>query len=329
MKKCFFRVDATASLGFGHMMRCLAVAYELVNDFKVVFVVRGIESERELEKYDFEIIQMSEKVNEENFLLSLSSKNPDGIWIIDTKKQFHEKFLPTLKENCDVLLLIENLSKNMDYADGILFPAAHLDFDTLDSWLPKEKRNKVLTGWDWILLRSEIIGASILNPKIPLAITTGGSDPSGVFFKIWELLKGTNIHATFLIGNSFINRDKLPDADNFLNIFDYDIKHIASAGTVISTFGISVAECLFLKKPVISIGHSYENAIGSEILSRRTPACINLGYFEDITREALVNEIEKLQQPNKEITSWFSQDIIDGQGVNRVVSWIKDRAIKC
>jgi len=329
MKKCFFRLDVTASLGFGHMMRCLAVAYELVNDFDVFFVVKGIESERELEKHNFEIIKISEKVNEEDFLLSLSSKNPDGIWIIDTKKQFHEKFLPSLKENCDVLLLIENLSKNMGFADGILFPAAHLDFDILDFWLPKEKRDKILTGWDWILLRSEILDASISNSKTPIAITTGGSDPSGVFFKIWELLEGTNIHATFLIGNSFINRDKLPDANNFLNIIDYDIEHIASAEIVISTFGISVAECLFLKKPVISIGHSHENAIGSEILSQRTPACINLGYFENITREVLVNEIKKLQQPNKEITSWLSQGIIDGQGVNRVVSWIKDRATGC
>ena len=36
----------------------------------------------------------------------------------------------------------------------------------------------------------------------------------------------------FLIGNSFVNRDKLPVADNFLNIIDYDIEHLASAGTV-------------------------------------------------------------------------------------------------
>ena len=217
----------------------------------------------------------------------------------------------------------------MECADGILFPAAHLDYDILNSWLPKENRDKILTGWNWILLRDEIINAPTSNLKFPLVITTGGSDPSGVFFKIWDLLKGTNTHATFLIGNSFVNRDKLPVADNFLDIVDYDIDYIASAGTVISTFGISVAECLFLKKPVISLGHSYENTIGSEILSRRTPACINLGYFEDITRESLLNEINRLKQPNEEIKSWLSQDIIDGKGVNRIASWIKDKAKKC
>jgi len=327
MKKCFIRLDATSSLGFGHLKRCLALCEELQSNFEVIFVVRENESKREVEKYNFEVIQLIGNANEEDFLLYLASKNPDGIWIIDTKKQLHENFLPSLKENCDVLLLIENISKNMQYADGILFPAAHLDYDILNPWLPNEKRDKVLTGWDWILLRNEITRASVSNVKFPLVITTGGSDPRGVFFKIWDLLKGTNIPATFLIGTSFANRDKLPVADDFMDIAEFDIKYIASAGTVISTFGTSVAECLFLKKPVISLGHSYENAIGSKILSSRTPACINLGYFEDVTRELLLNEINRLKQPNEDIKSWFGQNIIDGKGVDRVVSWIKEKAM--
>ena len=35
---------------FGISILCLAIAYELVNDFEVFFVVKGIESERELKK---------------------------------------------------------------------------------------------------------------------------------------------------------------------------------------------------------------------------------------------------------------------------------------
>ena len=87
MKKCFIRLDATSSLGFGHMMRCLALSYELKTDFEVIFIVSAVESERELEKYNFEIIRISDNANEEDFLLSLASKNPDGIWIIDTKNK--------------------------------------------------------------------------------------------------------------------------------------------------------------------------------------------------------------------------------------------------
>ena len=38
---------------------------------------------------------------------------------------------------------------------------------------------------------------------------------------------------------------------------------------------------------------------------------------------------DRLKQPNDEIKSWLSQDIIDGKGANRVASWIKDKAKKC
>ena len=329
MKKCFIRLDASPSLGFGHLMRCLALSDELKSSFEVIFVVRENESKTELEKYSFDIIQITANSNEEDSMLLLAVNNPNSIWIIDTKRKFLEKFLPSLKKNSDVVLLIENLSKNIDHVDGILFPAAHLDYNILDPWLPKSKRDMVLTGWDWILLRNEIINASRSDSYFPLVITTGGTDPSGVFFKIWELLEGAQIHATFMIGDSFANRNKLPLPDEFLKIVDYDIKYIASAGTIISTFGISVAECLFLNKPVISVAHSKENARGSEILSTRTPACINLGYFKDLTRERLIKEIDELKHPNEEINSWLSQNVIDGQGAKRVVSWIKRKVEEC
>ena len=51
MKKCFIRLDASPSLGFGHLMRCLALSDELKSSFEVIFVVRENESKTELEKY--------------------------------------------------------------------------------------------------------------------------------------------------------------------------------------------------------------------------------------------------------------------------------------
>ena len=85
----------------------------------------------------------------------------------------------------------------MECADGILSSSTSRLRYILKSWLPKENRDKILTGWNWILLRDEIINASTSNIKFPLVITTGGSDPSGVFFKIWNLLK-RNKYVPFL-----------------------------------------------------------------------------------------------------------------------------------
>ena len=60
--------------------------------------VKGVESRNKLDEYDLQIIQITENNCEEDFLLSLASNNSNAIWIIDTKKQFDDKFLPSLKE---------------------------------------------------------------------------------------------------------------------------------------------------------------------------------------------------------------------------------------
>ena len=86
-----------------------------------------------------------------------------------------------------------------------------------------------------------------------------------------------------------------------------------------------MTECLYLKKPVLSVAHSIENAHGSSLLSKRSPACIDLGYFKDIEREALIHAIEKYQEPSKEIMDWLNEGLIDGKGAKRVKQWIKEK----
>ena len=329
MKTCLIRLDASASVGYGHLMRCLALGEELRKTYELVFIIREDKSAELIENQGYQVKQIAHDADEEAALLLLARKFPDSIWIIDVKTQYTEGFLPELKKSSCILLLIENLSHNMDAADSVLFPAAHLDERILDPWLAKDQRHRVLSGWDWILLRDEILNVSPSKQTLSLAITTGGSDPNGVFFKIWELLKGTGIHATFLIGNSFAHRDRLPQADENLKIVDYEIEYVASAQYVISTFGVSVAECLFLGKPVISIAHSHENAEGSAILSERTPACIDLGYYEDLKQENLLKAIEKCQSSSQEIVSWLDKGPIDGKGARRVADWIRDKAVAC
>ena len=98
----------------------------------------------------------------------------------------------------------------------------------------------------------EILDASISNSKDSIAITTGGSDPSGVFFKIWELLEGTNIHATFLIEIHSLIEINFQMLIIFLDIIDYDIEHISFCRN--SNFNIwnKCGRVSFFKKPVIS-----------------------------------------------------------------------------
>lgn len=327
MITCIIRVDASNEIGYGHLMRCLALGEELRKSFDILYVVRHAGSINKIRQHGFRGYKIPFDVDDEVAMISLTSKFPIAIWIIDIKKQFSKGFLPELKRHANLLLLIENLSHDLEAADGVLFPAAHLDEKILDPWLDKKDRYRVLSGWDWIILRDELLNIAPITRDFPLVVTTGGSDPEGVFFRLWDLLKDQKVHAIFLVGESFSFRDKLPNQDEYLKVKDYDVNYIARACSVISTFGSSITECLYLKKPVISVAHSIENAHGSSVLSRKSPACLDLGYFKSLDREALIHAINTCQEPSKEITDWLHESPIDGKGAKRVKQWLMEKAV--
>jgi len=327
MITCIIRVDASNEIGYGHLIRCLAIGEELRKTFDVLYLVRHADSIKKICQHGFHACEIPADVDDEVFMIALTSKFPNAVWIIDIKKQFSKGFLPELKRHAKLLLLIENLSFDMEAADGILFPAAHLDKKILDPWLDKKESYRVLSGWEWVILRDELLNMALITRNFPLVVTTGGSDPEGVFFRLWDLLKDQKIHAIFLTGESFSFHDNLPNQDEYLKVKDYNVKYIAGACSVISTFGSSIYECLYLKKPVISVAHSIENAHGSSLLSRRSPACLDLGYFKNLEREALIYAINTYQEPCKEIMDWLKESPIDGRGAKRVKQWLIEKTV--
>lgn len=326
---CIIRVDASPDLGYGHFIRCLTLGKELRSVFNILFLVRNKGAAAKVRENGFEVQEISPNIDDEVAIITLSSSNPGAIWIIDLKTQFSRGFLPALKKKASVLLLIENLSFDMVAADGILFPAAHLDEKILDPWLERSERFRVLAGWEWMILRDDLMSLRRVSGDLSLVVTTGGSDPEGVFFKIWDLLEGQKVQALFLIGESFCFRDYLPTEDQYLTIKDYDVKYIARARSVVSTFGSSIGECLYLGKPVISIAHSVENAHGSALLSKRTPACFDVGYYKHVTKEAFISALHTCQKPDKNTLAWLSENPIDGMGAVRVKRWILGRIAQC
>ena len=218
---------------------------------------------------------------------------------------------------------MENLSRGASVASGILFPAAHLDpkILRLDTVLEKSIRPDILEGWDWILIRESLKTNKNLSmsQKSSVVVTTGGSDPHGVAIKLWNLFLENKIRGRFLIGENFSFPDWHFKSSKIVDKAPYNEKDLKSSDIVISTFGVSVYESLYLGKVLLSIGHSRENAIGSEILASRSEAVLDLGYYEDLTAASLMESIRKARKLCQERVT---ESRIDGAGAMRVVSWL-------
>tara|TARA_B100000965_G_scaffold350585_1_gene324571 strand:- start:5072 stop:6043 length:972 start_codon:yes stop_codon:yes gene_type:complete len=319
MLKVFIRCDSSTKLGFGHLMRCLAIAKKMQESFLVTFVTNS-KSKKFIKKEGFCSLLISDKEEEE--VLDIATNNPNSIWIIDSKKYYSEEFFSILKIKSRLLLLIENVSHFSGIADAILFPCAHLDEKLTQPVLKKYPKVQILSGWEWILIRDDI--RSGLNKKInkeSLIVTTGGSDPEGVLFVLYEVLKEIKFKATFLIGENFSNQLKIPESTKNINILPYKPNEIHKANYVISTFGVSVYESIFLSKPTFSIAHSSENAHGSKILSGLTDLCIDIGFYKEIDPENLKSTLlRKIDFFRANEVS--KPETFDGLGAERLVKWV-------
>lgn len=60
----FFRVDGSPKIGLGHLMRCIALAHMLKNDFNITFVCKEISEKikNELVESDFSLLEIDESV---------------------------------------------------------------------------------------------------------------------------------------------------------------------------------------------------------------------------------------------------------------------------
>ena len=176
--------------------------------------------------------------------------------------------------------------------------------------MPKEK---IIFGADYVLIRDELQNYKVKSGG-GIVVTTGASDPCGVMSRLDQMLAELEIKARFLVGKQFnlsLNRIGYSGHSTYT---EYSPKFLASADIIISTFGVTIYEALFFKKPTISIAHSKENAKGSELISEMSNSVKNLGYYEEVCKDELQHSIENfysLHTSDKEI-------YIDGLGANRI-----------
>jgi len=341
MKQICFRVDASNSVGMGHLMECITLAdffyknYEcnfifLVNDFAAI---NGV-----LSKYGYECLVMHHTENEDVELESL-------------KYYLQGKFVD--------IIVCNLLNRSDDYYRSLQILASHsviiLD-DEIQRQVPgdvvinfsitqdpefysvfKESGTRYCIGPAYMPHSDEFYENWCIEKTIPeecktIFVNQGGSDPFGLTAKIIRALELLDISQTIyvIMGDAISDkhRQELESMQGALEnryIFEWGVTHtrmleiMEKADLAITAAGNTLYELAIFGVPSIVICHHERHQVVADKFAERS-AVINLGVgiqlHEDRIADSVIHLLNDRQERAKLSTA--IKKVIDGKGCRRI-----------
>ena len=185
----FIRVDSSTKIGYGHFMRCMALADTLQKNFEINFITRSLEGSliSDIQKKGFGIFRFysnSEKINEKNDAqktISFLNKhgNQKSILIIDNY-ELSKKWETYVKPFVYKLIVIDDLPNRSHNCDLLIDQNLHTRVNGLYKGLIPSNCIKLI-GPKFSMIRKEfrIIRKLVKPRRFPIKkilVSFGGSD---------------------------------------------------------------------------------------------------------------------------------------------------------
>ncbi|AMO84405.1 Spore coat polysaccharide biosynthesis protein, predicted glycosyltransferase [Solibacillus isronensis B3W22] len=226
----FFRVDASLTIGVGHVMRCLTLSDELLGrGIKVVFICTELEVNliQLIKNRGIEVHAIVKNIlpvdyeQTKNVLNTYESQYK--VLIIDS--YIHDIEWETLiKRHVDLLISIDDNPRfhNVDILIDNNYKA-----ETVTFYKENLLETKKLLGSFYVLLRSEFINyqAHVINKEFLIHVFFGGADYNNyTYFYSEKILEYKNFKVHAVVSNSFSYVDTLKELKSqYGDSFEYSI----------------------------------------------------------------------------------------------------------
>ncbi|WP_159084197.1 UDP-2,4-diacetamido-2,4,6-trideoxy-beta-L-altropyranose hydrolase [Saccharobesus litoralis] len=192
-KTVLIRVDATATIGAGHFVRCIALAQGLTSlGVNVVFVciAESVDFINALHDFPFQYVTIdSDGVDEINYL---AEQYNSKLVVIDGYQFSSDYRLALQKENYQLIAIDDNNDGGNLFADLIINPTVYKDNqpDYSDQKTMTNQPVKVIAGEEYRLLRSEITDIMPIewSKRSGIGVILGGSDPKSLTIPVVKAL---------------------------------------------------------------------------------------------------------------------------------------------
>lgn len=338
-KTVCIRVDGSAEIGTGHIIRCLALAEELsYRGFRTIFCTKDFDSglimKIKSEGFDCSVIPVNISLGEDmKHFAGIAQKYNADVTITDNY-YFTDGYLKHLKDNFKVVVSIDDIADTFFYSDILINQNINA---TPEKYYGKtENGAKMLLGPTYALLRPEFKKyhnqLREFDKVKNILVTLGGCDPKNQTLKVLkalEMVKGDfSITAVIGVGNSNeeIIRDYIATVRKDIKLLK-DVSNMAelmrNADIAIGAGGSTSWEFCCLGIPMVIIFLADNQKGIAEGLYERGLA-LNLGWYKYVTENDIKDAVEILiTSPDKrEMMSLKGREIVDGKGAERVTEEI-------
>jgi spore coat polysaccharide biosynthesis protein SpsF len=341
-----FRCDASTEIGFGHLVRCLALADEIhqLSGARVGFALReGTLGSDLVARHGYEVFHMPKEASYSVWLRETMRMLNAKILVVDVRDDTSCQQLTEARGEDGMIVLLDDLSDRRFAADLAFYPPVPQVMRADWAKFSGER----LVGWEWILLRSqftkplpprETSTPRSLTRPLSILIAMGGSDPAGLTLKAVQVLDRLeqDFESAIVLGSAFCHRASLQSflararrrftvRDNVSEMRDA----MAKADLAICSFGMTAYELAATGVPAIyaCLTKDHEESASALVAAG---AGMSVGVDDANTEARLSVAIEQLLRDAslRERMASRSRHPIDGKGAIRTAEAVLERAEK-
>ena len=326
----YIRADASAAMGTGHVMRCLALGQTFQTLGGKVCFLTCCDSPSlafRLDTEGFKRIDISPGMTPSDSLPRMLEITRGRGWLVLDGYHFDPKFHQTVRRAGHRLLVVDDY-RHLPYydVDIILNQSAgsvDLNYNTPDS-------TRILSGFPYAMIRKEFLdqreGARGPSPHHRILVTMGGADPGNSALKVIEALEAIEkIKVKVVIGpcNPHLAalQSRLKLESRFELVKSPDMPQLIRwADMAVTAAGSTCLELCHLGVPFVMIITAENQELLAQSLVAQG-AAIHMGEIDSIHKKVLIQTVMDLIE-NKEkrrVMACKSKELVDGKGTFRII----------
>jgi UDP-2,4-diacetamido-2,4,6-trideoxy-beta-L-altropyranose hydrolase len=337
-KTLLIRADASAEIGVGHVMRCIALAeaWQQAGGRAFFALAQGAtELETRIRSHGGEVVRIKGGPGSREDAASTVEFNArcGADWVVLDGYQFRSDYIREIEAVASRLLVIADGGQSFDFdCDLVVNPEPGA---LEDAYQAGTHRGEVLLGPRYALLRREFLRFALERRTVPqiarnILITFGGGDLHNVTLQVlraFEEITESNLELTVVAGPSNQHKASLEVAagssHHAVNLFsnvENMPEFMSQTDLAIAAGGGTCYELAFMRVPMvlITIAKNQERAVEAYVSAN---AAISAGAFQSLNRVRLADMIREAIS-NPALRSKLEEHggrMVDGKGAERIV----------